>query len=274
MEKLIITLALTGNVPTRSLNPATPITPDEIGDVLEECCGLGVSAAHIHARDESEKPTHSFNVYKAILDEIRARNIPVITQVSTGVRGGPNTIESRGQMLDLACDMGSLATGSSNFPTVVNANSPALINALAEKMKRNNIKPEIEAFDFAMIDNARFMSKKGVLESPLHFNLVMNVPGSIKGTPKNLMHMVESLPPGSTWTVCGIGTSQVPMLAMAIILGGHTRTGLEDVLEYEKGAPATNGLLVERVVRLAKELGREIATPDETRSILGLKKRG
>ena len=272
MEKLIITLALTGNVPTKSLNPETPITPGEICDVLEECCELGVSIAHIHARDESEKPTHSVEVYRAILDEIEARNIDVITQLSTGARGGPNTIESRGQMLDLACDMGSLATGSSNFPTVVNANSPALINALAEKMKRNNIKPEIEAFDLAMIDNAVFMSRKGVLESPLHFNLVMNVPGSIKGTPKNLMHMVESLPPGSTWTVCGIGTSQVPMLAMAIILGGHTRTGLEDVLEYEKGVPATNRLLVERVVRLAKELGREIATPDEARGILGLKR--
>ena len=88
---------------------------------------------------------------------------------------------------------------------------------------------------------------KGILDAPPHFNLVMNVPGSIKGTPKNLLHMVESLPPGSTWTASGIGNSQVPMLAMAMLLGGHARTGMEDVLEYEKGVPATNRMLVERV---------------------------
>jgi 3-keto-5-aminohexanoate cleavage enzyme len=101
----------------------------------------------------------------------------------------------------------------------------------------------------------------------------MNVPGSVKGTPKNLLHMAECLPPDATWTVCGIGSAQVPMLAMAMILGGHTRTGLEDVLEYERGVPASNKMLVERVVRLAKEMGREIATPDEARKILGLKKK-
>ena len=273
MEKLIITLAMLGNVPTKALNPATPITPGEICDVIEECRELGVSVAHLHARDEFENPTHSRDAYKAILDEMKARKIDVITQVSTGARGGDNTVESRGQMLDLDCDMGSLATGSSNFSAIVNANSPDLVKALAEKMKANGIKPEIEVFDLAMIDSAKFLQKKGILEGPLHFNLVMNVPGSVKGTPKNLLHLVECLPADATWTVCGIGSSQVPMLALAMILGGHTRTGLEDVLELEKGVPATNKMLVERVVRLAMELGREIATPDEARDIMGLRKK-
>ena len=159
MQKLIITLAMLGNVPTKALNPSTPITPGEICDVLEECCELGVSVAHLHARDESENPTHSRDAYKAILDEIQARKIDVITQLSTGARGGANTVESRGQMLDLDCDMGSLATGSSNFSASINANSPDLIQALAEKMKANNIKPEIEVFDLAMIDAARFLQK-------------------------------------------------------------------------------------------------------------------
>ena len=112
-----------------------------------------------------------------------------------------------------------------------------------------------------------------ILVEPLHFNLVMNVPGSIKGTPRNLMYMVESLPAGSTWTVSGIGKSQVQMLTMGMLLGGHVRTGLEDVLEYTPGVMATNRMLVERVVRLAKELGREIATPSEARAILGMKQR-
>ena len=138
-------------------------------------------------------------------------------------------------------------------------------------MYENNIKPEVEAFDLGMIDNAKCLVKKGVLKPPLHFNLVMNVRGSVSGTPRNLLHMVESLPEGSTFTVSGIGASQVPMLTMAILLGGHTRTGLEDTILYDKGILATNPMLVERVVRIARELGREIATPGEARRILNLK---
>jgi 3-keto-5-aminohexanoate cleavage enzyme len=173
-------------------------------------------------------------------------------------------------MLDLNCEMASLATGSSNFLNSINANSPDLVFELTKKMVDNGIKPEIEVFDSAMIGNTVRLIKKGVLNSPVHFNLVMNVPGSIQGTPKNLMFLVESLPPNSTWSVCGIGPSQTSMIGMAIILGGHVRTGLEDTLLYKKGVPATNRMLVERVVRLAKELGREIATTDEARKILGL----
>lgn len=272
MEKLIITLSPTGNVPTKELNPSTPVTPIEIVDQIEECMELGVSLAHIHARDDEQQPTHERARFEAILNEINRRGLDVITQVSTGARGGENSIACRGQMLDLPFEMGSLATGSSNFPTGVNANSPQLIEALATKMYANGIKPEIEAFDCGMISNASRYMKKGILQSPLHFNMVMNVPGSIQGTIKNLMFMTELLPEKSTWTVSGIGPSQVTMLTAAILLGGHVRTGLEDTLLYKKGVPATNRMLVERVVRIAKELGREIATPAEARKILGLNK--
>lgn len=122
-----------------------------------------------------------------------------------------------------------------------------------------------------MISNAEFLRKKGVLKGSLQFNLVMNVPGSIKGTPKNLIHMVESLPENSTWTVSGIGTSQVQLLTMAMVMGGNVRTGIEDVLMFDKGVPATNKMLVERVVRIANAIGREIASPDEAREYLGLR---
>jgi len=270
MQKLIITLAMLGNVPTKAKVPDTPISATEIADTVEECCGLGVSVAHLHARDEKEAPTHRRDRFEEILSEIRRRGIDVITQLSTGARGGENNIESRGQMLDLPCEMASLSTGSSNFPSSVNANSPELIQALAETMRKHGIKPEIEAFDVSMIDYALYLAKKGGLAPPLHFNMVMNVPGSIKGTPRHLLHMVESLPAGSTWTVSGIGNAQVPMLGMSMLLGGHVRTGLEDVIEYERGVPATNRMLVERVVRMAEVLGREIATPKEAREILGL----
>lgn len=272
MEKLIITIAPTGNVPTKELNPSTPITVDEIVEDIIRCRELGAAVAHIHVRDEEGKPTCDRELYKQVLDKLAEKKCDIITQVSTGARGGGNTSEWRGQMLDLNTDMASLSTGSSNFPNIVNANPFDLIKELAEKMYANNIKPELEAFDLGMIDNAKLLLKEGVLKGPLHFNLVMNVKGSAAGTPKNLLHMVECLPAGSTFNVSGIGPSQVTMLAMAILLGGHARTGLEDTLLYKKGVAATNAMLVERIARIAKELGREIATPDEAREILGLNK--
>ncbi|SHK16324.1 BKACE family enzyme [Paramaledivibacter caminithermalis] len=270
MEKLIITIAPTGNVPTKELNPHSPLTVDEIVSDIKKCHKLGAAIAHIHVRDGNLKPTSDRSIFKKVIDKLDEDNIGVIKQLSTGARGGANTIDWRGQMLDLNVHMASLATGSSNFAKSVNANSPELIKALAEKMYDNNIKPEIEAFDVAMIHNAIRLKKKGILKEPLHFNLVMNVPGSIPGTPKNLMFMIDSLPSGATWTVSGIGYSQVQMITMAILLGGHVRTGIEDVLKMEDGSYATNEKLVKRVIRIAKELGREIANVDEAKKILGL----
>lgn len=270
MEKLIITVAPTGNVPTKELNPNTPITTEEIVDTIEKCREIGASIAHVHVRDEEGKPTSERAKFKEVVDEIQRRKLDIIIQLSTGARGGGSGLEWRGQMLDLNVEMASLATGSSNFPTSVNANSPELIEYLANKMYDNGIKPEIEAFDVGMIDNAKKLLKKGILKAPPHFNLVMNVPGSIAGTPRNLMFMVESLPEGATWTVSGIGPSQVQMLTMAIVMGGNTRTGLEDTLLMSKGVIATNEALVQRVVDIARAVGREIATPDEARKILSL----
>lgn len=271
MEKLIITLAVTGNVPTRALNPYAPLTPEEVVRDIKECAKLGVSVAHIHARDKDLKPTCDREVYAETLRILDERKVNVIRQLSTGARGGGQDMEYRGQMLDLNAEMASLSTGSSNFATSINSNSFELIEYLANKMYANNIKPEIEAFDVSMIFNAEFLRKKGVLKGSLQFNLVMNVPGSIKGTPKNLIHMVESLPENSTWTVSGIGTSQVQLLTMAMVMGGNVRTGIEDVLMFDKGVPATNKMLVERVVRIANAIGREIASPDEAREYLGLR---
>ncbi len=271
MEKLIITIAHTGNVPTKEMNPNTPVTEREIVDNIKQCTVLGASVAHIHVRDENQLPTSDRAIFKRVLDLLDKENVNVIRQLSTGARGGENTIHWRGQMLDLNAQMASLSTGSSNFPGSVNANSPELIGALAKKMKDHGIKPEIEVFDLAMISNAKRLLKKGVLDGPIHFNLVMNVPGSIEGTPKNLMFMVDNLPEDSTWTITAVGRVHVKLVTMAIAMGGHVRTGLEDVIEYEKGIPATNALLVERIVKIANAVGRPIAAPEDVRQILELK---
>lgn len=273
MKKLIITIAHTGNVPTKEMNAYTPLTPEEIATDIDECASLGASIAHIHARDQEGKPTSDRDVFASILHNLSARGTNVIRQLSTGARGGENTIAYRGQMLDLGLDvkMASLATGSSNFPGSINANSPELIEALALKMKENGIKPEIEAFDLAMISNAVYLEKKGILKGPLHFNLVMNVPGSISGTPRNLLYMVESLPPGATWTLTAVGKCHVQLISIAIALGGHVRTGLEDVIYYDDNKQlASNPMLVKRAAEIASAIGRPIASPEEAMKILSL----
>ncbi|MCH4891257.1 3-keto-5-aminohexanoate cleavage protein [Acidaminobacter sp. JC074] len=269
MDKLIITVAPTGNVPTKALNPNAPITNEEIVKDVLACEALGASIAHLHIRDENEQPTSDRLIYKDLLDKLKKSGTNIITQLSTGARGGKNTIDYRSQMLDLNCEMASLSTGSSNFPTSINGNSPELIEALASKMLQNNIKPEIEVFDTAMIKNANYLVKKGIIKPNLHFNLVMNVPGSMAGTPRNLMFLVESLPQNSTFTVSGIGKSQIQMLTMAILLGGHVRTGLEDVLKMDQDH-ASNTELVKQVIEIARAVKRPIANPDQAREILSL----
>lgn len=270
MDKLIITIAPTGNVPTKELNPTTPVTPAEIVSDLKACEAMGAAIAHIHVRDEAQQPTCDRSIFSEVLDMMEKEKVSLIRQVSTGARGGGNTAEWRSQMLDLNVEMASLSTGSSNFPNGINANPPELIEHLIQKMNAHDVKPEIEAFDVAMIDNAKYLMRKGILKAPLHFNLVMNVPGSIAGTPKNLMHMIESLPKGATFSVMGVGRSQVQMLALSIVMGGHVRTGLEDVLVMPDQTPASNRLLMQQVLNIAKAVGREIATPHEARQMLGL----
>lgn len=269
MDKLIITVAPTGNVPTKAMTPHVPVTIDEIVEDLKKCQSLGASIAHLHVRDADERPTSDKNIFSELKDKLEADGIDMITQFSTGARGGENTVDFRGQMLDLQPQMASLATGSSNFPGSVNANSPELIKALALKMNENNVKPEVEVFDSAMIHHAKYLIKKGILKEPVHFNLVMNVPGSIPGTVKHLMFLVDQLPKDSTWTVSGIGKAQRDMITMAILLGGHVRTGLEDIIEYN-GKKVTNADLVENVVNIATALGRDIASCEEAKIILSI----
>lgn len=269
MRKVIITIAPTGNVPSKKLNRHVPISPQEIAEDVFRCYQAGAATAHIHTRDKEEKPTTDTAITQEIIGRIKEK-CDIIIQVSTGARGGSGV--ERGACIDLRPDMASLATGSSNFSTQVNGNPPELIEYLGKKMIENGVKPEIEAFDVAMITNIDFYIKKKAVKPPLHFNLVMNVPGSIGGTPTNLLHMAEQLPKGSTFTVTGVGRAHVDMITMGVILGGHIRVGLEDVLFYsnESEEPASNVMLVERAAKIIRILGCEVATVQEARNILGL----
>ncbi len=254
------------------MTPHVPVAPAEIAQDIADCYNAGASVAHIHARDEEGKPTHRREIFAQIMENILARNLPIITQISTGGRAG-KTFEERAEGLVLNPEMASLCTGSTNFPNMAYVNTPDFVEYLARIMQEREIKPELEIFDTAMINNALNLAKAGLLREPLQFNFVLGIKGALPATPKNLMFLVESLPPGALWTVSVIGPNHVPLSTVALAMGGHVRVGIEDNIYYAKGVLATNTKLVERIVRIAREVGREIATPDEARQILGLKPR-
>jgi 3-keto-5-aminohexanoate cleavage enzyme len=269
MEKLIITVALTGNVPTKKMNPNLPVTADEIAADVRRCHDAGAVLFHVHARDADQKPTLDINVYKENARRIKELAPEVIVQLSTGARAGKDW-EERATPLRLLPEMGSFTTGSNNLPGIVYENSPPFIDYLAKVYQETGVKPEIEVFETGMINNALFLEKKGFIKAPLHFDFVLGAPGSMPGTIKNLQFLSESIPAGSTWSVAGIGKGEIPLSAAAMVMGGHVRVGLEDNLYMPDGSHASNPLLVEKIVRIAREVGREIATPDEARSILSL----
>ena len=268
MEKLIITVAPTGNMPTRETSPLLPLTPDEIAEDVYCCYKAGASIAHIHARDRYGKPTADLQVFKAIVEKIRQK-CDIIIQLSTGARGGKGADE-RGACIDLKPEMASLATGSSNFANSVNCNPLSLINNLAARMLDNGVKPEIEIFDLSALEYALYLVGKELLKPPLHINLVLGVPGSLQGIPRNLFFLVENLPEDCTWSVTGIGKSHRQLSALALVLGGHVRTGLEDGPVFGEDKPLPNVQLVQRVADLAVAYGRSLAVPAEARSILNL----
>lgn len=270
MEKLIITACITGAEVDKKAYPQLPTTPEEQAQAAWECRMAGASIIHLHVRDENGASTQDRDCFERAFKKIKEKAPDLIIQPSTGGSVGM-TREERLQPISLKPEMATLSCGTVNFGDEVFMNSAPDIEAFAQRMREEGVKPEIEVFDVGMINNALTLIKKGLVELPLHFDFVMGVPGGIPGTPKNLLHLVESIPFGSTWSVAGIGRVELPLAVMAIIIGGHVRVGFEDNLNYKKGEPCkTNAQLVARIVRLAEELGREVATPEEARAILGL----
>ena len=270
MEKLIITVAPTGSVPKKKHNPDVPITPEEIIETGIRCESAGASIFHVHVRNpDDESPSTAYELFETVCNGL-AKNTNLIIQISTGGRAGMS-FRDRRERLKLRPEMASLTTGSVNFPNSVYANSPDLIAGLAGDMKAYGIKPEMEIFDVSMIANANRLVDEGLVAPPLHYDFVMGLKGAIPATIENLVHLARSIPVDATWSATGIGAAQLPVNTHAILMGGHPRVGLEDCIYYRRGELASNERMVERMVRLSHELGREVATPDEARKILKLR---
>lgn len=269
MQPVIITAAMVGAEVSREQQPSLPITPAEIIASAVECYEAGASIIHIHVRDAAGNATQDAALFREVVQGIRSR-CDVITQVSTGGAVWMNA-EERLQSIECSPDMATLTTGTVNFGNDVFMNSRGLVETFARRLREAGIVPEIEVFDVGMIDEALRLRSMGLISDPLHFDFVMGVPGGIGPDPVHLVHMVRSLPPGSSWSVAGIGRSQLTLGTIALAMGGNVRVGFEDNIYYRKGQLArSNAELVARIVRLAGELDRPVATPTQAREILHL----
>ncbi len=280
MTKTVISAALTGVLATREQCPAIPYTPKEIGEEAQRAAEAGAAIVHIHARTADGAADWKLETFAEIFAEVRART-DVIINFSTGAIGIPPE-ERVAQIRELRPEMAALNMGSMNYAIYsekrkafyhdhVFANPFGDIQFFLENMKRAGVRPEMECFDAGHIGNTRPLIDMGVLEPPLQFSLIMGVLGGIPGTTRHLVDQVDGLPAGSHWQVIGIGLNQWPLVAAAITMGGNVRVGLEDNFYIEGGRMAkSNGELVEKAVRLCRDLGGDVASSAEARAQLGL----
>ncbi len=271
-EPCIITVAITGSLPTKANNPAVPISVAEQIESTQAAFEAGATLAHCHVRDDEGKPTSDPERFGRLLEGLRKHCPGMIVQFSTGGRSGRG--EERGGMLPLRPDMASLSTGSVNFPTRIYENSPDLVDWLAGLMLEHGVKPEIEVFDLSMLFKAVEMEKAGQIRGPLHVQFVMGVKNAMpvdREVFEFYVKTVRRLAPDATWTGAGIGRNQITVVRWSLELGGHCRTGLEDNVRLDKATLApSNAALVEQVVALCPKYGRRPATVAEARALLGL----
>lgn len=277
MKKLIISAALTGTGTSREAAPTVPIFPEEIAQQVVDVAKAGAAAVHIHVRDEKGWPTMSTDrfteVFVAIKKATEAAGVDMIVNLTTS---GSSTFESNETRLahlkKLHPEMCSYDAGTFNWNCGgVFVNAPDFLEELSACVVAEDIKPEIEVFDNGMIGNALYYAKKYGIPTPCHFQFVLGVGGAAAGTARNLVFLREMLPEGSTWSVTGIGKTHMDMMLAGLSLGcDGLRVGLEDNVYMSRGVKATNVQLVERAVKLAELAGREVATAQEAREILGI----
>ena len=275
MGKVIITAALTGGVHGKAANPSLPEQPDEIVKQGLEAWLAGAAVIHVHVRDRAGNPTGNLEVFKEVHDRLRA-NCDAIIQLTTG--GGLGVpIEKRLEITTLRPESCSLNLTTCCFTfggrESFYQNFPSDIEAFARQTRELRIKPELECYSIESLDDAQRLIDQELLTKPYYINIVLGIPaqGALKATPQNLMEMVSRLPRDSIFNVCATGPMQLPLSTMGMILGGHARVGMEDNVYFAKGKLAiNNSQLVERTVRIARELNFEIASPDDARDILGI----
>lgn len=265
----IITVATTGPIATKSDNPALPTSPHEIAAAVHEAYDAGAAIAHIHVRDENQRPTADLETARLVM-ELIAQRCPILIQLSTGV-GLDVPFEARERLVDLRPRMATLNPCSMTFGGGEFRNPPYGVRRLAAKMRDLGIKAELEIYDSGHLDECLRLRDEGLLVEPLQFSIVLGVRGGMAATAENLLAVVRRIPEGAVWQVIAIGKRNLELTGIGLALGGNARAGMEDTLYVRKGELApSNTVLVARAVDLARCLDIAVAGTDEAASMLGL----
>ncbi len=274
-NKVILTVACTGAWPQKSDTPYIPLTPQEEADEIVRCAGAGASIAHIHVRDDAFKASMDFDKFAETVRLVRARSNIVLNLTTSGGLGLSDEVRMR-PFQELRPEMASFDAGTMNWAhTTIFENSPTFLEKLAVSMAECQVTPEFEIFDAGMIYNVLYYMKKGLITHRPHFQFVLGAPGGMTAEVTNMLFLLnvckDNLGNNFTWSALGIGKGHLPIIYAALALGGNVRVGMEDNIFYRKGQLAQSNVeFVERVKRTAAEIDKTVATPDETRAILGL----
>jgi uncharacterized protein (DUF849 family) len=287
--KTLISCAVTGGADSTRKSAAVPVTPGQIAQAVIDSANAGATIAHIHVRDpKTGLASQNADYYREVVERVRGAGCAIVVNLTTGPGsrfvpgvddpkvGGPGTtltqpLERVRHVLQLRPDICSLDVGSMNFGETGFLNTPEHLRIMAKAISEAGVKPELEVFEPGHIMLARKMIEDGLIASPALFQICLGISWGSPATAESMIHMRSLLPPGSIWAGFGISRMQFPMVAQAVILGGHVRVGLEDNLYLDPGVLAPgNAPLVERAVKIVRMLGAEPATPREGRAMLGL----
>jgi len=271
-DPLIIQCAITGSIdPDPERRPNLPATPEAIVAEALAAWRAGAAVLHLHAREADGTPTQDREAYRGLVDALAEAGCGAIVNLSCGSAGGRAVRDERLGPLELSPEMASLDCGSINFREQLFEGDLPFLRRMAAKFRECGVHPEVECFDTGHVGLALQLRDEGLLDEPMVVQFVLGVPGSgVPASVEMIEHLRRMIPDSWPWSVCAIDRAQLPLNAYCILADGHVRTGLEDNLWFRRGQPATNAALVERVVRLANELDRPVATPAEARALLGL----
>lgn len=277
MERLIITAAVTGSGPTRKNNPNLAYTPEEIANEVIRSCEAGASIAHVHVRGpQTGAPSFELDYFREVRDRVRSRcNILLNFTTSAANLKGDNLIEKRLGTTTLGPELCTLDVGTMNYQSRVFLNPPEWGPIGARVARERGVKPELECFDAGHVRIAVSLIEKGLVDPPYLFQICLGVEGGMDAGTRQFLFMKDLLPAQDViWTTLGIGRHEFPMVTLSILNGGHARVGFEDNVYLSRGVLAkSNADLVDKVVRLAREFGREVAQPDEARQMLRIEKK-
>ena len=283
-KKVIITAALSGAATMKNQNQAVPYTPQEFAEESYKCYKAGAAMVHVHAREDNGMPTHEHKRIKDTHDAIKEKCPELIVNLSSAVGMGKTPEQRISQILYVKPEMASLNTNTMNFSIVdrktgkvfidfIFENTFTMLQDFGKAMEENNIKPEVEVYDLGGLDNWFLIAKQGFFTKPYNFNFVWGVAGGMEFRPDMFMVMKHAVPEDANFTTCGVGTEQFPAVTLSCMVGGHMRVGLEDNIRIPTGELAKGSYeQVEWAVKIAQILGKEPATPDEAREIMGIKK--